>query len=77
MLPLVAQEIERARPENSTLYLAACIIIAQLAMVPTVFVCGKLAGRGRKKLLTIAFLLLATRGVLYVLTDDVNVLLGL
>ena len=77
MLPLVAQEIERARPENSTLYLAACIIIAQLAMVPTVFVCGKLAGRGRKKLLTIAFLLLAARGLLYILTSDVNVLLGL
>ena len=77
MLPLVAQEIAQARPENSTLYLAACIIIAQLVMVPTVFVCGKLAGRGRKKLLTFAFLLLATRGTLYFLTNDVNVLLGL
>jgi MFS family permease len=77
MLPLVAQEIEQARPENATLYLAACIIIAQFVMVPTVFVCGKLAGRGRKKLLTIAFLLLATRGILYFLTNNVNVLLGL
>lgn len=77
MLPLVAQEIAQAKPENSTLYLAACIIIAQLVMVPTVFVCGKLAGRGRKKLLAIAFVLLAIRGMLYFLTNDVNVLLGL
>jgi MFS family permease len=77
MLPLVAQEIAKAKPESSTLYLAACVIIAQAVMVPTVFVCGKLAGKGRKKLLTVAFLLLATRGMLYFLTNNVNVLLCL
>ena len=76
MLPLVAQEIEKAKPENSTLYLAACIIIAQLVMVPTVYVCGKQAGKGRKKLLMIAFILLALRGVLYTLTDKVEFLLS-
>ena len=77
MLPLVAQEIAAARPETSTLYLAACIIIAQAVMVPTVFVCGRLAGRGRKKLLTVAFLLLAARGVCYCLTGNVTLLLWL
>jgi MFS family permease len=69
MLPLVAQEIAKGKEENSTLYLAACIIIAQLVMIPTVYVCGKQAGKGRKKLLIIAFLLLATRGLLYTLTS--------
>lgn len=77
MLPLVAQEIAKAKPASSTLYLAACIIIAQLVMVPTVYVCGKLARRGRKKLLAFAFVLLATRGLLYFLTANVHVLLGL
>jgi MFS family permease len=77
MLPLVAQEIAKAEPQSSTLYLAACIIIAQLVMVPTVWVCGKLAGRGRKKLLTVAFILLATRGICYFLTNEVIPLLGL
>lgn len=77
MLPLVAQEIAKAEPENSTLYLAACIIIAQLVMVPTVYACGKLAGKGRKKLLTAAFILLATRGILYTMTDNVVLLLCL
>lgn len=76
MLPLVAQEIEKARHENSTLYLAACIIIAQLVMVPTVYLCGKQAGKGRKKLLMIAFILLAIRGVLYTFTDKVEFLLA-
>ncbi len=77
MLPLVAQEIANAKPESSTLYLAACIIIAQAVMVPTVYLCGKLAGKGRKRLLTVAFLLLATRGMLYFLTNNVTVLLCL
>ncbi|WP_159396577.1 MFS transporter [Sorangium cellulosum] len=77
MLPLVAQEIAKAEPQSSTLYLAACIIIAQLVMVPTVYVCGKLAGKGRKKLLAVAFLLLAARGILYTTTDAVVPLLCL
>ncbi|KAA6438297.1 MFS transporter [Dyadobacter flavalbus] len=76
MLPLVGQEIAKARPENSTLYLAACIIIAQLVMVPTVFICGKLAQKGRKKLLVAAFILLAARGILYTITDNVVHLLA-
>jgi predicted MFS family arabinose efflux permease len=76
MLPLVAQEIAKVKPENSTLYLAACIIIAQLVMVPTVYICGKQAQKGRKKLLMIAFILLACRGVLYTLTDNVVHLLS-
>jgi MFS family permease len=69
MLPLVAQEIAKDNEKNSTLYLSACIIIAQLVMVPTVYVCGKQAQNGRKKLLIIAFILLAIRGILYTFTD--------
>jgi MFS family permease len=76
MLPLVGQEIAKAKPESSTLYLAACIIIAQLVMVPTVYICGRLAGKGRKKLLMAAFFLLATRGILYTLTDNVTLLIS-
>jgi len=75
MLPLVAQEIAKAKPETSTLYLSACIVIAQLTMVPTVYFCGKQAGKGRKKLLVIAFVLLITRGILYTLTDKTSFLL--
>jgi MFS family permease len=69
MLPLVAQEIARHNVNSSTLYLAACIVIAQLTMVPTVYICGKQAGKGRKRLLIVAFILLAIRGILYIFTD--------
>jgi MFS family permease len=69
MLPLVAQEIARGKEESSTLYLSACIIIAQLVMIPTVYLCGKYAKNGRKRLLMIAFILLACRGLFYTLTD--------
>lgn len=75
MLPLVGQQIARAEPENSTMYLAACIVIAQVTMVPTVYVCGRLAGKGRKRLLALAFMLLALRGFLYTITDYVPFLL--
>jgi MFS family permease len=76
MLPLVGQEIAQAKPKDSTLYLAACIVIAQLMMIPTVYVCGKQAGKGRKKLLMVAFMLLATRGILYTFTNNVFHLLA-
>ncbi|MGI4803604.1 MAG: MFS transporter [Janthinobacterium lividum] len=76
MLPLVAQEIAKAKPETSTLYLSACIVIAQLTMVPTVYICGKQAGKGRKKLLVIAFILLIIRGILYSFTDKTWYLLA-
>lgn len=76
MLPLIAQELAKGKAQSSTLYLSACVVIAQLVMVPTVYLCGKQAGKGRKKLLAFAFILLAIRGVLYTLTDKTIPLLS-
>ncbi|RYD69837.1 MAG: MFS transporter [Verrucomicrobiaceae bacterium] len=39
------------------------------------YICGRLAGRGRKRLLALAFMLLALRGFLYTVTDAVPFLL--
>ncbi len=75
MLPLVGQVIASAKPESATMYLAACIVIAQVVMVPTVYVSGRLAGKGRKRLLAFAFMLLALRGFLYTITNHVPLLL--
>ncbi|HSH40182.1 MAG TPA: MFS transporter, partial [Chthoniobacterales bacterium] len=77
MLPLVGQELARGKPESSTLYLAACIVIAQLVMVPTVWLAGKWAANGRKKLLAAAFVMLAARGLLYTISDNPVYLLSL
>lgn len=67
MLPLVGQELGKTRASNASLYMSACIVLAQLVMVPMSFWSGKWASKGRKKLLMIAFIILPVRGVLYTL----------
>ncbi|AMR31086.1 hypothetical protein A0256_06440 [Mucilaginibacter sp. PAMC 26640] len=65
MLPLVGQELGKARTSNASLYMSACIVLAQLVMVPMSFMSGKWAANGRKKLMMIAFFILPIRGILY------------
>ena len=65
MLPLVGQELGKARTSNASLYMSACIVLAQLVMVPMSFMSGKWAATGRKKLMIIAFFILPIRGILY------------
>jgi len=67
MLPLVGQELGRTHPSNASLYMSACIVLAQLVMVPLSFMSGKWAANGRKKLMMIAFVILPVRGILYTL----------
>ncbi len=49
MLPLVGQRLAKGHAEDSTLCLSACIIVAQLVMVPTANLVGRLAEGGRKQ----------------------------
>lgn len=65
MLPLVGQELGKERTSNASLYMSACIVLAQLVMVPMSFMSGKWAATGRKKLMIIAFFILPIRGILY------------
>jgi MFS family permease len=70
MLPLVGEEISKGKHENSSLYMSACIILAQLVMVPVTYICGKQVYKGRKWLLVIAFAVLPVRGILYTLSSN-------
>jgi MFS family permease len=70
MLPLVGQEISAGKKENASLYMSACIILAQLVMVPVTFWSGKKAIQGRKGLLLNGYLVLPVRGVLYTLSTN-------
>jgi MFS family permease len=65
MLPLVGQELGKGKHENASLYMSACIVIAQLVMIPVTYLCGLKVKNGRKWLLIIAFIVLPIRGVLY------------
>jgi len=71
MLPLVSQKLAQANAHLATPLTSACIVAAQLVMVPMAWMVGvKADSWGRKPLLLAGFLILPIRGVLYVLSDD-------
>ncbi len=71
MLPLVGQKLALANPDLATTLISACIIAAQLVMIPVAMLVGARADQwGRKPLLLAGFLILPIRGVLYTLSDD-------
>ena len=68
MLPLAGQELARANPGSSSLYMSACIVTAQAVMVPVSYSVGRVAERiGRKPIFLAAFAVLASRGLLFAL----------
>lgn len=77
MLPLVGQKLSHTNPALATTLTAACIVAAQLVMVPAAMLVGTRADVwGRKPLLLAGFLILPIRGVLYPLSDAPAWLLG-
>ncbi|SFL04929.1 MFS transporter [Pseudomonas sp. NFACC46-3] len=71
MLPLVSQKLAQANVHLATPLTSACIVAAQLVMVPMAWLVGvKADAWGRKPLLLAGFLILPIRGVLYVLSND-------
>jgi MFS family permease len=71
LLPLVGQKLAAANKELATAMMSACIIAAQLIMLPIALAVGRYADRvGRKPLLLIAFAVLPIRAVLYTFSDD-------
>lgn len=71
MLPLVSQKLAQANLHMATPLTSACIVAAQLVMVPMALLAGAKADQwGRKPLLLAGFLILPLRGVLYTLADD-------
>lgn len=72
MLPSVGQLLTRVVGSgHATSLIAACIVAAQLVMVPVAMLVGARADRwGRKPFFLVAFGILAARGVLYTVSDD-------
>lgn len=70
MLPQIGQELAEGK-QGAPLYMAACVVVAQLVMIPTALVAGRVAATwGRKPVFLIGFAVLPVRGVLYTLTDN-------
>ncbi|WP_371856901.1 MFS transporter [Pseudomonas sp. R9(2017)] len=71
MLPLVSQKLSQVNLSLATPLTSACIIAAQLVMVPMALLTGAKAEQwGRKPFLLAGFLILPLRGVLYVVSDN-------
>ena len=77
MLPLVGQKLSLGNKELGTTYMSACIVAAQLVMIPVAMMVGAKADAwGRKPIFLAGFLVLAVRGVLYTLSDHAFWLIG-
>lgn len=77
LLALVGQKLAIAHPDVATALTSACIIIAQVVMVPIAILVGRMADSwGRKPLLLVAFAVLPIRAVLYTFSDHAVWLLG-
>ncbi len=77
MLPLVGQKLALQDRNLGISLMSACIVAAQLIMVPMAILVGSKANSwGRKPLFLAAFLVLPIRGVLYTFSDNPYWLLG-
>lgn len=78
MLPLLGERLAQVRGQDGALFVAACIITAQAAMVPMAVLVGRQADRwGRRRIFLVGFTVLPLRGVLCTLVHDPVVLVAI
>ena len=77
MLPLVGQKLALQDKNMGTSLMSACIVAAQLVMVPFAMLVGAKADSwGHKRFFLVALLILPIRGALYTLSDNPFWLVG-
>lgn len=77
MLPLVGQKLALQDKNLGTSLMAACIVAAQIVMVPMAMLVGAKADKwGRKPLFLAGLLILPIRGVLYTFSNNPYWLVG-
>ncbi|MGY3498009.1 MFS transporter [Bradyrhizobium sp. USDA 4502] len=78
MLPLLGEKLALGNQETATLFMAACITTAQIAMVPMAILVGRKADAwGRRPIFLAGFVVLPLRGVLYTLTQNAYALVSI
>ncbi|WP_428536384.1 MFS transporter [Rhodopila sp.] len=71
LLPLVGQKLAQSHPALATAMMSACIIAAQLIMLPVALAVGRTADRvGRKPILLLGFGVLPVRALLYTFSNS-------
>ena len=76
MLPLVGQKLGSRSPDAAPTFMALCIVVAQIAMVPVAILASRKAAHGRRNIFLIGFAILPIRGFLYTLTDAPTLLVA-
>ncbi|QEH32368.1 multidrug resistance protein D [Aquisphaera giovannonii] len=77
MLPLVGQKAADGMKEGAAVLMSACIIAAQVVMIPVAIAASRLAATwGRKPVFLIGFAVLPIRGLLYCLSVNPAYLVG-
>ncbi|AMV37068.1 MFS transporter [Planctomyces sp. SH-PL62] len=78
MLPLVGQKVTAGMDRGTAILMSACIITAQVVMIPVSLAASRLAESwGRKPVFVIGFAVLPIRGLLYTLTANPYLLVGI
>jgi len=78
MLPLVGQKLTVGMSRGVSVLMSACIIAAQLVMVPVALLASRYAESwGRKPVFLVGLAVLPVRGLLYTLTVDPYLLVGI
>jgi len=77
MLPLAGEKLSQGNKQTSTLFMASCIITAQIVMIPMAMLVGRKADDwGRKPIFLAGFAVLPIRGILFTLTQDPYLLIA-
>jgi MFS family permease len=77
LLPLAGQKLAAAHPKEATAMMSACIVAAQLVMLPIALLVGRTADTwGRKPLFLAGFAILPIRAALYTFSDNSAWLIG-
>jgi MFS family permease len=78
MLPLLGEMLAKGKGRASMMFMSACVVTTQLTITLIASWVGRSAGSwGRKPLLLIGFGVLPIRGVLYTLTSNLYLLVGI
>jgi predicted MFS family arabinose efflux permease len=78
MLPLLGEMLSKGHGRASMMFMSACVVTTQVVITLLAAWAGARAGDwGRKPLLLIAFAVLPIRGILYTLTDNVDLLVAI
>ena len=78
MLPLLGEMLSKGKGKSSMMFMSACVVTTQLVITLIASLTGRMAGsRGRKTILLVGFAVLPIRGVLYTLTNNTYLLIGI